>query len=306
MWSKTNYYFFIRLFSTKVFDNVFQSLGFKSSFSFWYKSSYFQHVIHQSCHTFYCFIMDSEKFSLKWNDFQQTVVNSFKTLRKEEDFFNVTLVSDDEDHISAHKLVLSACSTFFKSILRKNETQHPIIYLSGIKSAKLQLIVDYIYQGEVQVYQEEIEEFLTVAKKLKIEGLMSSNHLDSKSDKRHESEQKYLEETNTEAQSFDSFEDIAVPKIEPQVPELPKPNQKEKIEFSFTDVAELDQQILQMMQVADGKPSCTVCGKTSSSRKDLKRHIETHIEGLSFPCDECDKSFRSRHSLRTHMSLIHK
>ena len=29
--------------------------------------------------------MNSEKFSLKWNDFQQTVTNSFRSLRKEEE-----------------------------------------------------------------------------------------------------------------------------------------------------------------------------------------------------------------------------
>ena len=63
--------------------------------------------------------MNSEKFSLKWNDFQQTMSNSFGILKKEQDFFDVTLVSDDEVHVSSHKLVLSACSEFFKSILKK-------------------------------------------------------------------------------------------------------------------------------------------------------------------------------------------
>ena len=54
--------------------------------------------------------MNSEKFSLKWNDFQQTVSNSFKVLRKEGNFFDVTLVSNDESLVKGHKVVLSACS----------------------------------------------------------------------------------------------------------------------------------------------------------------------------------------------------
>ena len=75
-----------------------------------------------------------EKFSLKWNDFQSSASQAFQLLRKEEDFFDVTLVCDDEVHLPAHKLVLSASSNFFKSMLRKNSHSHPMIYLSGINS----------------------------------------------------------------------------------------------------------------------------------------------------------------------------
>ena len=54
-----------------------------------------------------------EKFCLKWNDFKANVSSSFNVLRKEEELFDVTLVSDDEHHIAAHKLILSASSEFF-------------------------------------------------------------------------------------------------------------------------------------------------------------------------------------------------
>ena len=75
-----------------------------------------------------------EKFCLKWNDFQSSASQAFQLVRKEEDFFDVTLVSDDEVHLPAHKLVLSASSNFFKSMLKKNSHSHPMIYLSGINS----------------------------------------------------------------------------------------------------------------------------------------------------------------------------
>ena len=110
----------------------------------------------------------SEKFSLKWNDFQSVVSQSFSVLRREEDFFDVTLVSDDEVQISAHKLVLSACSSFFKSILKRNSHSHPLLYLSGVDSKSLGLVLDYIYNGEVQIYQHELDNFLQVSQKLKI------------------------------------------------------------------------------------------------------------------------------------------
>ena len=65
----------------------------------------------------------ADKVSLKWEDFHSSVRKSFSSLRNEQDLFDVTLVSDDEKHIAAHKLVLSASSDFFKNILLKEN--HP-------------------------------------------------------------------------------------------------------------------------------------------------------------------------------------
>ena len=92
-----------------------------------------------------------DKFSLQWNDFQTNVSKSFNVLRKEEEFFDVTLVSDDEQHIQAHKLILSASSELFKNILTKSNHSNPLIFLSGVTSTELNRIMDYIYQGEVQL-----------------------------------------------------------------------------------------------------------------------------------------------------------
>merc|ERR1712126_36262 len=113
-----------------------------------------------------------EKFSLKWNDFETNISRSFKKLRQEEDFYDVTLVSDDHVHISSHKLVLSSSSDFFKTILRKSTHPNPMIYLTGVNSKELDFVIDYIYDGEVQIFQEDLNKFLAIAKILKIEGLV--------------------------------------------------------------------------------------------------------------------------------------
>ena len=113
----------------------------------------------------------SEKFSLKWNDFQSNVSRTFSQLRSEEEFFDVSLVSDDEKMMSAHKLVLSASSPYFKHILTHNKHSHPLLCLDGVSSGELQFVLDYIYQGEVQIYQEQLDRFLEVAQRLKLEGL---------------------------------------------------------------------------------------------------------------------------------------
>merc|ERR1712126_563845 len=112
-----------------------------------------------------------EKFSLKWNDFETNISRSFKKLRQEEDFYDVTLVSDDHVHISSHKLVLSSSSDFFKTILRKLSHPNPMIYLTGVNSKELDDVMDYIYNGEVQIVQEDLKKFLEIGKILKLEGL---------------------------------------------------------------------------------------------------------------------------------------
>ena len=120
-------------------------------------------------------IVEMEKFSLKWNDFQTTVSQSYKTLRKEKNFNDVTLISEDQKQIQSHKVVLAACSDFFKSILEVNIHSNPLIYLSGINSTNLQFVMDYIYEGEVKLFQEQLDSFLSTAQKLMIAGLLSKN-----------------------------------------------------------------------------------------------------------------------------------
>ena len=79
---------------------------------------------------------------------------------------------------------------------------------------------------------------------------------------------------------------------------------------SKTNYEELDETINSMMdRLENGKMSCKVCGKSDNFRDKghLKQHIEArHIEGVSHPCNQCGKNFRSRHSLVQHVSKSHK
>jgi len=118
--------------------------------------------------------MGSEKFCLSWNDFESNISLSFRELRDEKDFFDVTLSCGDEQ-IQAHKLILSACSPFFRSVLKKNVHQHPLLYLKGVKFSDLQAVLNFMYHGEVNVAQEELNSFLAVAEDLKVKGLTQNN-----------------------------------------------------------------------------------------------------------------------------------
>eukprot|EP00092_Neocalanus_flemingeri_P010079 GFUD01010862.1.p1 GENE.GFUD01010862.1~~GFUD01010862.1.p1 ORF type:complete len:336 (-),score=84.25 GFUD01010862.1:3-1010(-) len=114
--------------------------------------------------------MGSEKFCLRWNDFESNISFAFRELRDDKDFFDVTLACDDEQ-IQAHKVILSACSPFFRNILRRNPHQHPLLYLKGVKYTDLQSVLNFMYHGEVNVAQEELNSFLAVAEDLRVKGL---------------------------------------------------------------------------------------------------------------------------------------
>ena len=114
----------------------------------------------------------SEKFSLKWNDFQTNAANSFRILRNEDDFYDVTLVSDDRQQVSAHKIVLSASSEYFRTILKSSKHSHPMVCLNGVNELDLKNIIEYIYNGEIQIYQEQLDQFLSMAQRFQLEGLI--------------------------------------------------------------------------------------------------------------------------------------
>ena len=114
--------------------------------------------------------MSAEKFCLRWNDFEANISEAFKELRDDKDFFDVTLACENEQ-VQAHKLILSACSTFFRVVLKRNKHQHPLLYLKDIKFSDLVSVLNFMYHGEVSVAQEELNSFLAVAEDLKVKGL---------------------------------------------------------------------------------------------------------------------------------------
>jgi len=118
--------------------------------------------------------MGSEKFCLRWNDFETNISVAFRELREEKDFFDVTLACDDSQ-VQAHKVILSACSPFFRNVLRRNPHQHPLLYLKGVKYKELLSVLNFMYMGEVNVAQEELNSFLAVAEDLRVKGLTQNN-----------------------------------------------------------------------------------------------------------------------------------
>ena len=117
--------------------------------------------------------MEDERMQLKWDDFQENFQTFFKELRSDTDFTDVTLVCKDQS-IEAHKVILAARSPFFNRLFKAFPHPHPLIHMRGIKGRELNAVVDFLYQGEANILQEELQSFLTVAGEFELEGLTES------------------------------------------------------------------------------------------------------------------------------------
>ena len=117
--------------------------------------------------------MSSEKFCLRWNDFEKNISSAFKDIREDKEFFDITIACEDEQ-LQAHKVILSACSPFFKNVLRRNQHQHPLLYLKGVSFRDMEAVLNFMYHGEVNVAQDDLNSFLQVAEDLRVKGNISS------------------------------------------------------------------------------------------------------------------------------------
>ena len=130
--------------------------------------------------------MDS--FCLKWQHYESSLATAFQELRSDSELLDVTLGCEG-GQLQAHRVVLSACSSFFREILRLNKHPHPFIYLRGVNFAEIVSILNFMYEGEVNVAQEKLNPFLLVAEELKVKGLskykshIGVNHSDLRTNK---------------------------------------------------------------------------------------------------------------------------
>lgn len=121
------------------------------------------------------FNMSEQCFCLRWNNYQSSVVGVLRTLLEEGHFVDVTLACDGRQ-LKAHKLMLSACSNFFRDLLKENPSEHPIIFLRDVRFWELESIMDFIYNGQVNVMQDQLPGFIRTAEALQIKGLAAVNN----------------------------------------------------------------------------------------------------------------------------------
>ena len=257
----------------------------------------------------------SEKLCLQWNNFQDNVKSAFGNLREGTDFADVTLACEDGHQIEAHKVILAASSPFFQAILKRNQHSHPLIYMRGVKSEDLVAMVDFLYYGEANVFQENLDSFLAIAEELKLKGLKGSGDLNKI-------------ESPTEVaqikQKYNKHQNVPLNTTAEIIPTNEKsrndPTSVEKNALALPaqtlisgDFQHLDETVKSMMETSQSiLPSgrfgkrCKVCGKEGRNT-DIINHIEAnHLEGAALPCKFCEKVSSSRNGLKSHVSRCHK
>ena len=194
-------------------------------------------------------------------------------------------------------------SEYFKNILKQNKHKDPLLCLEGISSTELNDILDYVYHGEVYIHQENLDRFLRIADRLKLEGMMST---EEKYDKFWGQHRDMNEVENDVKGSVPDTKDIVLDTLNNSENRILN-SERTKVVISsgeFQTIDELDKKILQHLERDVGKKwKCTVCNKVLREKTAAKEHFE----GLQFPCPEgCDVVARSRSSLRLHISKKHR
>ncbi|XP_075163409.1 BTB-protein-VII isoform X2 [Haematobia irritans] len=114
--------------------------------------------------------MSVQQFCLRWNNHQPNFISVCSSLLHNGTLVDVTLAAEGRQ-LQAHKIVLSACSSYFQTLFTTNPCQHPIVILKDVQYDDLKTMVDFMYYGEVNVSQEQLPHILKTAEMLKIKGL---------------------------------------------------------------------------------------------------------------------------------------
>lgn len=115
-------------------------------------------------------MVSDKTFHLKWNNHLQNLSQLFTTIYSSSALADVTLSCRDGT-LKAHKLVLSACSPYFEQIFKDNPCQHPIVILKGIPFSEINLLVEFMYKGSVDVQELDLQSLMHTASELEIRGL---------------------------------------------------------------------------------------------------------------------------------------
>ena len=253
----------------------------------------------------------AEKLCLKWNDFQENVNTAFGSLRHNTEFSDVTLACEDGQQFEVHKVILASSSPTLHHLLKANQHPHPLIFMRGMKSEDLNAIIDFLYCGEANVFQENLDSFLAIAEELKLKGLMGNTE-EEKPEKSSPVNmnpsagvaRKDQNEQNTFKSVHKDQQLSNIGNKHEQMVENPTYHSGnlnlEELDVQVKSMIEKSQNMIQVGSRRKTAEICKVCGKEGHPQA-IRDHIEAnHLDGVSLPCNTCEKTFRSRNNLRRH------
>ena len=222
--------------------------------------------------------MHLEKCSLTWNAYSDHLRDMMKELMMNDEFADVTLVSEDKKHIKAHRNILCACSPVFKDILKLDQSAKQIIYLRGIHFSELESIMQFIYLGEASFHEERMNEFIAVAKSLEIKVLCNAENETNDDDSEQSRIDPVASTDNSEEENVQSSHFMI---------QMQKENKDRRVRV-------------------DRKYACEQCNKTYASPGALWHHRKSAHESVKYACDQCDYQATTQGNLKIHIESKHE
>ena len=226
-----------------------------------------------------------DSYSLLWEEYADSFGLCLKEAYDQVEFTDVTLVSDDDKQLKAHKFILSSCSPVFWKILVNNHHQHPLIYLTGVKHEEVRSMIRFMYLGHTEVAQENFDHFMKLARRFKIKGLTQ-----------HEIEDEQVHDDSKD----NSIPDSKVDTLE----EIANENHEMEVQAKVS-VTSVDTNIENLDQSNECDLSCKECNFKATSKKNLKHHVEAQHFVPWFTCNNCDFQSRRSDSLKVHKENRH-
>jgi len=250
---------------------------------------------------------------LRLNGFENSIKASFQDLETEKDLCDITLACDD-NQIEAHKIVLMTFSPVFKNLIKSNKTQHPIIFLRKVKYNNLRNLVTFMYQGEVNILNDELNGFLELAEDLKVTGVSLEVR------KKNNSSLKEMFQYNNQINHVSPHKNVQEPNLIRSLVEFEMEDENslnylgrndDSFEQTKSDIgvfkkekSEEDQKVLPLFN--DQKTvECDKCGKLFNSKNNLYKH-KTSVHGESqFYCSQCNYNTNRKDTLKKHEEGVH-
>ena len=269
-----------------------------------------------------------ETYSLQWNGFHSHV-NKF--ISRNQDYLkDVTIVTDDNHQIKTHKLILAASSEYFQNIFKNNASSNLMLCLEGVTKEDMNSCLDYMYNGEVEILNNDLQRFITIGCRFKLRGLVEREldeaneveDVDTTSDPdpgndencKEEKNEIVVENSDRSTKGKEEINETVVEKSDQST------NRKEEINETVEEKSDqstnLNEELWEkdsrscIKKLGDGTFFCITCGYVSSGHVkrrlfNMKKHVETHITGLSYLCSVCELIFSSNDYYNKHKSDRH-
>ena len=270
--------------------------------------------------------MADKILNIQWLEYKTNLQPSLKELRDNGDFFDITLACKD-GRSQAHRIVLGSCSPFFLDLFRSVSHPHPLIYLRGVKHNELELLLNFMYNGEIEVAQGELDSLLATAEDLEIKGLTNKLNNQIKdieivvSESSNDPQILMRSEIEVDLKSgLDILKGMKI--LDPVMNAVKKePTEadycavkSESLKFKYSELTNnnklMDEYNQTVQTLIEKLPirghRCTKCGYSNVRRDCVLKHAEKHVFTTGLPCKFCDMKFNSENYLKRHVLKKHK